>query len=267
MLLSLLFIHTDDQYARPWNMDTLNSVPSVLLRDHYDYLAKVIIVGGSSTGKTSLLHRFIQSDFPRDPSQTIGVEFNSKLCVVDEHVKIKLQLWDTAGQERFKSLTRSYYRSSAGVIMVFDLADLTTLERLQEYWYDIQELIHSPSVVLVGNKSDLEHTITDEQVHDRVRAWGSDSGTIKFIRTSAKEGINVNEPFQFVTESIWNRIESGAIDVEDQSSGVQYGDLPWNTTLSSSHRSGQKIRRATHGISLDEPLRGENTMNTNTCSC
>lgn len=225
-------------------MDTVKSLPSVIVKDKYDYLAKVIIIGASSTGKTSFVHRFVMEDFPR-ASQTIGVEFSSKLCVVDD-VKIKLQLWDTAGQERFNSLTRSYYRSSAGVVMMFDLTDVVTLHRLDEFWLDVDGLIQSPTVVVVGNKCDLQHSIADEQVYKIIQTWGPD---VKYIKASAKQGLNVREPFEALAHDIWQRIQSGAIDLEDQKYGVQYGDFDWGMSLK---HGGPRVRTRNR-FNFDEP--------------
>lgn len=125
----------------------------------YDYLAKIILLGPSGTGKSCLLHRFIKSEWRVLSSQTIGVEFASKIIKVGNgprRKRIKLQLWDTAGTERFRSVSRSYYRGAAGAILVYDMTSHASFRALQPFLNDARALA-SPnfSIMLVGNKLDL----------------------------------------------------------------------------------------------------------------
>ncbi|PHH79855.1 hypothetical protein CDD80_3588 [Ophiocordyceps camponoti-rufipedis] len=125
----------------------------------YDYLAKIILLGPSGAGKSCLLHRFVKDEWRVLSSQTIGVEFASKIIKVGSGARrkrIKLQLWDTAGTERFRSVSRSYYRGAAGAILVYDIASQPSFQALQAFLNDARALA-SPnlSVMLVGNKLDL----------------------------------------------------------------------------------------------------------------
>ncbi|KAK4462410.1 glycoside hydrolase superfamily [Cladorrhinum samala] len=125
----------------------------------YDYLAKIILLGPSGTGKSCLLHRFVKSEWRVLSSQTIGVEFASKIIKVGtgaRRKRIKLQLWDTAGTERFRSVSRSYYRGAAGAILVYDVTSHNSFNMLQPFLNDARALA-SPnlSLLLVGNKLDL----------------------------------------------------------------------------------------------------------------
>ncbi|KAK4541923.1 hypothetical protein LTR36_007287 [Oleoguttula mirabilis] len=125
----------------------------------YDYLAKIILLGPSGCGKSCLLHRFVKGDWRVLSSQTIGVEFASKIVKVGtqgRRKRVKLQLWDTAGTERFRSVSRSYYRGAAGAILVYDLSDQASFAQLQTFLNDARALA-SPhlTVVLAGNKADL----------------------------------------------------------------------------------------------------------------
>ncbi|KAM0441119.1 hypothetical protein ACHAPT_000424 [Fusarium lateritium] len=131
----------------------------------YDYLAKIILLGPSGTGKSCLLHRFVKNEWRVLSSQTIGVEFASKIIKVgtgSRRKRIKLQLWDTAGTERFRSVSRSYYRGAAGAILVYDLTSHASFRGLQPFINDARALA-SPnlSVLLVGNKLDLTDTLVD----------------------------------------------------------------------------------------------------------
>ncbi|KAI4597219.1 hypothetical protein KJ359_004732 [Pestalotiopsis sp. 9143b] len=125
----------------------------------YDYLAKIVLLGPSGTGKSCLLHRFVKSEWRILSSQTIGVEFASKIIKVGtgaRRKRVKLQLWDTAGTERFRSVSRSYYRGAAGAVLVYDLTNHSTFRALQPFLNDANALA-SPnlSTILVGNKLDL----------------------------------------------------------------------------------------------------------------
>ncbi|KAI1496155.1 P-loop containing nucleoside triphosphate hydrolase protein [Biscogniauxia marginata] len=125
----------------------------------YDYLAKIILLGPSGTGKSCLLHRFVKNEWRVLSSQTIGVEFASKIIKVGtgaRRKRIKLQLWDTAGTERFRSVSRSYYRGAAGAILVYDITSHESFKKLQPFLNDARALA-SPNLttLLVGNKLDL----------------------------------------------------------------------------------------------------------------
>ncbi|EFX06172.1 Ras family GTPase [Grosmannia clavigera kw1407] len=125
----------------------------------YDYLAKIILLGPSGSGKSCLLHRFVKNEWRVLSSQTIGVEFSSKIIKVGtgaRRKRIKLQLWDTAGTERFRSVSRSYYRGAAGAILVYDVTSHKSFAGLQPFLNDARALA-SPNLttLLVGNKLDL----------------------------------------------------------------------------------------------------------------
>ena len=124
--------------------------------DPYDYLFKFLVIGSAGTGKSCLLHQFIEGQHKEDSSHTIGVEFGSKIVPVGGRT-VKLQIWDTAGQERFRSVTRSYYRGAAGSLLVYDVTSRETFNCLANWLTDARTLA-SPAIVilLVGNKKDLE---------------------------------------------------------------------------------------------------------------
>lgn len=115
----------------------------------YDCIFKVLLLGDSGVGKSSTLLRFVDEDFKEQHHSTIGVEFGSKIVHYQDRLdikfpgfetkRIKLQVWDTAGQERFRSVTKSYFRGTAGIIMVFDITNRKSFNSLQ-YW--LQELEH-----------------------------------------------------------------------------------------------------------------------------
>jgi len=109
--------------------------------------------------RSCLLHRFVKGEWRVLSSQTIGVEFSSKIVKIGTgptRRRIKLQLWDTAGTERFRSVSRSYYRGAAGAILVYDVASIASFNALPTFLMDAKALA-SPylAVILAGNKVDL----------------------------------------------------------------------------------------------------------------
>ncbi|TGO08484.1 hypothetical protein BTUL_0206g00040 [Botrytis tulipae] len=131
----------------------------------YDYLAKIILLGPSGSGKSCLLHRFVKDEWRILSSQTIGVEFASKIIRVgsgSRRKRIKLQLWDTAGTERFRSVSRSYYRGAAGAVLCYDITNHNSFTGLPTFLNDARALA-SPNLtlLLVGNKTDLADSNAD----------------------------------------------------------------------------------------------------------
>jgi len=146
---------------RQSNASSTSSVPerNQELGSMYDYLAKIVLLGPSGVGKSCLLHRFVKNEWRILSSQTIGVEFSSKIIKIgsgSRRKRIKLQLWDTAGTERFRSVSRSYYRGAAGAILIYDVSSHASFSALPTFLMDARALA-SPNltVILAGNKSDL----------------------------------------------------------------------------------------------------------------
>ncbi|KAJ5708006.1 Ras-related protein RABA1b [Penicillium malachiteum] len=157
--------------GRPRGLSSVSTVSSVPDQDQelgsmYDYLAKVILLGPSGAGKSCVLHRFVKNEWRVLSSQTIGVEFSSrivKLGTGSSRKRIKLQLWDTAGTERFRSVSRSYYRGAAGAILIYDVASYASFAALPTFLMDARALA-SPNltVLLAGNKADLTDAASSE---------------------------------------------------------------------------------------------------------
>ncbi|GFQ08241.1 RAS-related protein rabc1 [Phtheirospermum japonicum] len=121
----------------------------------FDYLFKLLLIGDSGVGKSSLLLSFTSDAFD-DLSPTIGVDFKVKHVTIGGK-KLKLAIWDTAGQERFRTLTSSYYRGAQGIIMVYDVTRRDTFTNLSDIWakeIDLYSTNQDCIKMLVGNKVD-----------------------------------------------------------------------------------------------------------------
>ncbi|KAG8690179.1 hypothetical protein FRC08_010614 [Ceratobasidium sp. 394] len=163
--------------------------------------AKILLIGNSSVGKSSILLRFSDETWlsEDESSATIGVDFRvTKMDVRGK--KVKLSIWDTAGQERFRTITSSYYRGAQGIILVYDVANRESFEALPR-WFSELETYVSPSVVkiVVGNKVDKEFS---RQVStEEGRAFAERMGTL-FVESSAKTKVGVQDTFRELVEKI-----------------------------------------------------------------
>ena len=163
---------------------------SDLISQDYDYLFKVLLLGDSDVGKSSLILRYTDETFNSKLVNSIGVDFKMKKKEIDGKV-IKVQIWDTAGHERFRSITYSYYRGANAIIIVFDLSDKKSFINITEWLKQIgKHAKENVFMFLVGNKSDLvdERKVTYEEAKQY-----ADEHELPYIETSAKEGININE--------------------------------------------------------------------------
>jgi small GTP-binding protein len=161
-------------------------------------LYKIVMLGDSGVGKTSLVARLTNPDRPlnHDISATMGIEFDTQMLDT-VHGKVKAQIWDTAGQERFaRVLLPTYFRKAKGVILVYDIANAKSFESLSERWMaQLQDHASSDDLakLLVGNKSDLEanREVSKERAQQFCQEYG-----MEMLETSAKSGENVLKAFE-----------------------------------------------------------------------
>jgi len=164
----------------------------------YDHLFKLLIIGDSGVGKSSLLLRFADNTFSGNYITTIGVDFKIRTIEVDGD-KVKLQIWDTAGQERFRTITSTYYRGTHGVIVVYDVTSGESFANVKRWLHEIEQNCDVVNRILVGNKNDAP----DRKVvltEDAQRF--ADQMGIQLFETSAKENINVEEMFNAITRLV-----------------------------------------------------------------
>ena len=95
----------------------------------YDFLYKVILIGDSGVGKSTLFSRLV--NIPDDQTPTIGIEFGTTLTVIPDGTVIKVNIWDTAGQEFYHAIVKNYYRDIVGAIFVFDISNIDSFENLK----------------------------------------------------------------------------------------------------------------------------------------
>ena len=176
---------------------------------------KILLIGASSVGKSSLLLRFTDDEFlsPEETTATIGVDYRIKGIEVGGK-RFKLSIWDTAGQERFRTLTSSYYRGAQGVIIAYDVTQRDTFDALPTWFNELETFTTSDDVVkiIVGNKVDKEFSrvVTTEEG----QAFADKMGCL-FVECSAKKGVGVNGAFDELvnriisTPSLWQKTAPG----------------------------------------------------------
>eukprot|EP01017_Pseudomicrothorax_dubius_P046205 TRINITY_DN8107_c0_g1_i4.p1 TRINITY_DN8107_c0_g1~~TRINITY_DN8107_c0_g1_i4.p1 ORF type:complete len:179 (+),score=33.72 TRINITY_DN8107_c0_g1_i4:74-610(+) len=163
--------------------------------EEYNYLFKVILVGDSGVGKSSILNRFTKNTFNTDSKATIGVEFSTKSMQCFDKV-IRAQIWDTAGQERFRAVTQTYYKGAFGALLVFDVSKPKTLEGLANWIKEMRTHGESDLVILlIGNKKDLRATDLAEQVRVEDAEEFAKKNGLMYVETSAKENLDVEKAF------------------------------------------------------------------------
>lgn len=167
-------------------------------RRDYEHHFKLLIIGDSAVGKSSLLLRFADNTFSHNYVTTVGVDFKVRTITIDNE-RVKLQIWDTAGQERFRTITSTYYRGTHGVLIVFDLTNEDTFSNVKRWLGEIDQNCDLVQRVLVGNKCDEKSSrvITESEARQYAARMN-----VPYFETSAKENINVEEMFNYLTNLV-----------------------------------------------------------------
>ena len=159
---------------------------------------KILLIGDTQVGKTSLLLNYTDHIFPEEHIATIGVEYKDKFIIKDNY-NIRLQIWDTAGQERFHSITKNIYRNANGVLFVYDITNQESFNNIKNWIKDLQNVGKDIKGVIIGNKIDLEKNriITKEDLEEIAKKY-----EMPFLETSVKNNININEAFELIIDEL-----------------------------------------------------------------
>lgn len=193
------------------------------------YIVRLLMVGDSSCGKTSLVLRFDQNVFSTKFVTTIGVDYRDKMVKI-EGAPMRLQLWDTAGQERFRSLTSNFFGRADGFVLCYDISNRPSFDHVIGWMRDIKTRAPPDcDIVLCGNKSDLDNdrVVTAQEGKALAEEYG-----VQFFETSALTGNNVETMFTALATTIKRKRidelethgDGASVTEQSQAGTVKLGD-------------------------------------------
>ena len=176
-----------------------------------DLQYKLLFLGDSSVGKTSLLIRYTDSKFDSN-LPTVGVDVRYKY-ITYKNKKIRLDIWDTAGQERFRGIAKNYFRGANGIIFVCDISKRETFNKLKFWMNDAKSNISPDTeLVIAENKIDLEE---DREISKEIIKDFGEKNNVEIFGTSAKTGEGVEEIFGYLINKLFMKKGVGELSPED----------------------------------------------------
>ena len=163
---------------------------------------KIITLGDSHVGKSSLIFKFIEDKFSSSYMSTVGFDLKFKTIKINDE-EIKVMIFDTAGQERFRSLASNYIRKANGILLVYDISDKNTFLNIENWMTSIkEESSDTIPIILIGNKCDLDE---QRKIQKEEGEQFANNNNLKFFETSCKDGDNVENCFIELTKQIIER--------------------------------------------------------------
>ena len=160
----------------------------------------IMLLGNTEVGKTTFLQQYIKKTFKEVGMMTVGVDSETVDVIIDNEKKVSTKIWDTAGQERFRNITNLYYKGADGIILVFDVTDQKSFEKIKEWMSQITANTQADQIglVLLGNKCDIEpRTISKNDGEELGKELG-----IEYYETSAMKGDGIAQAFEFLAKNI-----------------------------------------------------------------
>ena len=180
--------------------------------NNFSVFFKILLIGDLGVGKSCVILRYVEGDFPGNIMSSIGVYFKTKQIELDEH-SIKMQIWDTAGHEKFRTITTSYYKSAQAIIILYDITQKSSFEHIRNWITEIDKFGKQGVLkVIVGNKLDLENNrkISKEDAENLALKYG-----VKLWEVSAKDNTNIEEMF---VDTIKTLLEKNSKIISESSS-------------------------------------------------
>ena len=190
-----------------------------------DYIFKIILVGDSSSGKSSFFNRFTKEEFHDNPGSTIGVDFRTKLVKLSNDEIVKFQIWDTAGQENFYSICRTYYKHNSAAFILYDVTNRKTFDNVNIWIERLREnnenfsLGGSSTIYLLGNKIDLSE---NRKVSYEEGMLFASKHNILFSEISCKSNNNIHNVGERMANKLYDNVKSGKLSLTEVSSGARH---------------------------------------------
>ena len=165
---------------------------------------KVVLIGESGVGKTSIISRFITNTFSSILMSTTGASFATKSIYLEKEDRtVKFEIWDTAGQEKYRSLAKVFYKNAQVCLLVYDISRKTSLDEIKNYWFKEIKNNATDNIILAlaGNKSDMYEF--EEVSDEEAKNYAKEINAI-FQKTSAKTDVGVNELFKMIGQKVVN---------------------------------------------------------------
>ncbi len=183
------------------------SLDQTNLNKPYSFIFKIILIGDSNCGKTSLINRYVKKTFSENYICTIGVDFLMKNIMIKSDL-IKLQIWDTAGMEKYKQITTSYYRGAQAALICFDLTSKQSFLNVEKWVIEFNKnsnLIFKKIIYIIGNKSDLieEREVSEEEINEYIKR-----NNFSYYECSSKSGNNINNLFLDLTKYLYSNYKN-----------------------------------------------------------
>ncbi len=170
----------------------------------YDYLFKILFVGNSGVGKTSILLRYTDDIFISSFISTIGIDFKIKTIEINNKI-IKLQIWDSSGKECFRTITSAYYREAMGIIYVYDITNYQSFGEIEMWIKSTMNVSDDNIKMIIGNKCDLESQRMIQTLEGKELAKKYDT---LFYEVSSRENINISKSISKISEKIKNKLDN-----------------------------------------------------------
>ena len=195
-----------------------------------DIILKILTLGESSVGKSSIIRRFTNNKFNEQFLTTVGVDFKSKI-ISYKNKKVKVLLVDTSGQDRFRNIANNYYRSADGILLVFDVSKRISIEKFDLWIQQINEKwsANNNSILLFGNKIDY---VNDREISNEEGKQLAEKYKMVYVEGSALTGEGINEGIELLVDKI---IKHKRL-LEDEESNL-------STTIHLKYKSKKKYTR------------------------
>ena len=192
----------------------------------FDYNMRLVLIGECSVGKTAFASKLTYGYYQDNHDTTIGVDYSAKTIPINNEAMIKCQLWDTAGQEKFAPLIKTYYKNVAGVILIYDVTERNTYNRLHYWINEIQKyapIDYPISKILIGNKIDSARTVSKEEASTLAKNNG-----FMYREMSVKNDINVEESLIALAQNIYEN--------KEENKGIKKSNIKYSTLKAPKHR-------------------------------